>query len=128
MKTFVVKTIGRADVAQDIVRLHKLRREGISRHSVVLLKHISGQKKYVVALGHDGAEDEIRMDFDLREHFSLDVDTSTQFSVTDGGYRGKLAFLWKATAPSIYVPYRIALISLLLGIIGLGLGVLSIWK
>lgn len=128
MTKFVVRKIGRADVAQDIVRLHKNSREGISRHSVILLEHSSGRKKYVVALGHDGAKNEIKMDFDLREHFEIKADDPADFSITDGGYWGRLAFLWNATSPSIYVPYRIALISFAMGAFGLFLGGVSLCK
>lgn len=128
MKKFMVRKIGRSDVAQDIVRLHKDEREGLSRHSVILLTHSSKKKKYVIALGHDGAKNEIKMDFDLREHFEIKADEPTDFSITDGGRWGRLAFLWNATSPSIYVPYRIALVSFIMGAVGLLLGGISLCR
>ncbi|MEJ5019297.1 hypothetical protein WH297_06030 [Ochrobactrum vermis] len=128
MKEYMVTKIGKSDVAQDIVRLHKNERKGLSRHSVVLLTHSSMKKKYVVALGHDGDSDEIKMDFDLREYFDVDANKKAEFSLTDGGRWGRLAFLWNATSPSIYVPYRIALISFIMGAVGLLLGGISLCR
>lgn len=128
MKEFTVKEIGRNDVAQDIVRLHKSERRGLPRHAVVLLKHSSGKEKYVVALGHNGKADVIKMDYDLREYFDVDANKSSQFSVMSGGLLGQMLFLWRATSPSIYVPYRIALVSFIMGAVGLLLGGISLCR
>lgn len=123
----MVKGLGSGDASQDIVRIHYDNRKGIARHSVIELRR-NDQKKNVVVLGHDGEPNEIYMDIDLREHFSVTKEKAYDFDFHCVGFLGKVKYLLTATAPSTFIPAWISVLSLGLGVLGLILGGVSLCK
>ena len=116
------------EVFTDTIRIPKAHRGGISNGSVVRIDH-NGKCALAIVRGfsHDPSP-AARMDEFVRER--LDVKVRDYINVADirlANWHEKLRWYWNASSPAIYVPARVAVISLVLGVMSILLGAWSIW-
>ncbi|MRX33202.1 hypothetical protein [Aminobacter sp. MDW-2] len=125
---FVVKKAQADDAGRGRVRIHYKRRGGAPRYSVMRLTSANRVQTLVSALGHDEGEEEIWMDFDLRNRFGVKADDKIEITVSSAGPLDKLWWYLSAADPAVRIPAWLALWSVFLGAAGVVLGVISLCK
>lgn len=128
--TILKLKVGRAeydDIGRDIVRIHRddRRPAEVNRHDIIRLS--VGAKSIVVAMRGNDTPGIINIDIDLREELGLSVGGTYDFELRKVGKVGQFLWQWNATDPAVRLPAQIAIVSFCLGLIGLALGVVSIW-
>lgn len=116
------------DIGKDIVRIHSHDRRPaeVNRHDIIRLS--VGAKSVVVAMRGNDTPGIINIDIDLREDLGLlSVGATYDFELRKVGKVGQFLWQWSATDPAVRLPAQIAMVSFGLGLIGLVLGMISIW-
>ena len=106
------------DIGKDRVRLHWKRRLG-HRRFVILKLDRDGKTALVSALGHEGDEDDIQMDIDLRQRLGVEPGERVPIAVSAAGWIGQLRWYLSATDPTVRVPAHLAVLSVAVGIIAI---------
>ncbi|MCV3205745.1 hypothetical protein OHD62_05665 [Mesorhizobium sp. YC-39] len=114
------------DIGRDILRInHADRPHGISRHDIVSVE-VNGRSAIVAIRGND-EPGVVNIDVDARDDLRVLPGETYEFELRRIWF-GKLRWYWNATDPATRVPTHIAVVSFILGVIGLALGVLSVWS
>lgn len=79
----------------------------------------TGKSIYVILRGNKNGEKTIKIEEYLRNRLGVDLNTKYEFYFKKAGIFGSYLFAWNATEVGYRISARIALISLLLGIISL---------
>ena len=128
----VVKKALEEEVYRDIARVPEIHRkdsEGrtITEGSVCKLS-TAGKSTYALLRGKgDVTEAAIWLDERTRNHLGIAIGDEREFEFQPVGMRGQTRWAWNASDPSYRVSARLAVLSLVLGALGLILGLLSIW-
>jgi len=128
----VVKKAAEADVYRDIARVPEVHRKDwrgqtIPEGSVSKLS-ISGKSAYILLRGkEDEAEVAIWLDERTRNRLGINVGQEAEFEFHPVGLWGQTCWAWNASDPSYFVVARLAVLSVVLAVIGLALGVLSVF-
>lgn len=124
-----VKGLDRSEWGGSIVRLHHSHRSGIGRYGVARIINTADRSRSfdAVLLGHDD-ETAIYMAFDARQSVGIDKGQRLSFDLKELGWFGKLRWYLKTPDPRIYIPAWLAAWSVVLGLLGFLLGVVSLLK
>ena len=106
------------DIGKDRVRLHWKRRLG-HRRFVILKLNRDGKTALVSALGHEGDEDDIQMDIDLRQRLGVELGQRVSIVISAAGWIGQVRWYLSATDPTVRVPAHLAVFSVAVGIIAI---------
>ena len=106
------------DIGKDRVRLHWKRRLGRKRFVILKLDH-DGKTALVSALGHEGDEDDIQMDIDLRQRLGVKTNGRVLIAVSAAGWIDQLCWYLSATDPTVRIPAYLGVSSVTLGIISI---------
>lgn len=121
-------TVGKAatdDIGRDVLRINYADRpQGISRHDIVSVE-VNGRSAIVAIRGND-EPGIVNFDVDTRDDLRVLPGETYEFELRRIWF-GRLRWYWDATDPATRVPAQIAVISFILGLIGLALGILSVW-
>ncbi len=128
----VVKEADRAEVYRDIARIPEVHRKDCKGRTIPegsVCKLSTSHKSAYVLLRGKGNETEAAIWLDERTRNRLGVTAGEQqeFEFRPVRLWGQTCWAWDASDPSYRVSARLAVLSLLLGAVGLLLGVLSIW-
>lgn len=125
-KTFKIEGPENRDIGTWRIRLSKTDRLGADRHCLLRITH-ADQTGYFIGLGHDKGNGIAQMDFDVREHLGISgksVSVSLEVELIKG-WRGIIWYL-KHRDPYIYVPAYVGVLSLAMGLIGVGFGAIPL--
>lgn len=121
MAQLPVKALPSNDSGRLLVRVNKAYRAGIPRYGIAKLTNTENSKSFrVLVLGHDDAS-AIFMPYDIREALGVDKGRNLNFTIKKVGCLGKIWWLLSTPDPAVHVPARLALISVLLGAIGIAI-------
>lgn len=115
-----------ADIGRWRVRLSKKNRFDAGRHCLLKISH--GDKSgYFVGLGHNKGDAVAQMDLDLREHLGVSG-TGDEVELKIELINGWRSICWylRHRDPYVYVPAWVGFWSLILGVFGLAIGILSL--
>ncbi len=127
-----VEQASKEDVYRDFARIpERYRRDGggqVVPEGNVCRLSTPNRSVYIVARGL-GTIDEpiIRLDERTRNGLGVLLGDKTEFGIDAVSLLGELCWAWRASDPAYRVAARLAILSVVLGGIGLALGILSIW-
>lgn len=129
MPELEVKGLDRTEWGSSIIRLHRSHRSGIGRYGVARIVNAADPSRScdAVLLGHDD-ETAIYMAFDARQSLGVNKGQRLSFELEELGWFGKLIWYLKTPDPRIYIPAWLAAWSVVLGLLGFLLGVISLLK
>ncbi len=120
-----------ADVWKDVARIPQAYRKDVSGKNIRRAKvcHVTIGNKHKLLAIHGSPEKDARilLDDPTRIEFGVQVGDTCEVELRPVLWFGYWQWAWNASDPAYRVPAQISLISLILGIIGLALGVLSLW-
>lgn len=119
----------REDVFSDTVRVHKDNRTDSRGKPIPSARvcRISVKKRSVYAIVRGNADaGQIIMDDYLRERLGVEDGKDYHIKLAQAGFLGSLRWGWSATDPAYRIAAQQSIISLILGVIGLFLGLLSL--
>ncbi|MGO8975718.1 MAG: hypothetical protein ACLQNV_19605 [Steroidobacteraceae bacterium] len=120
--------VSKDDVFQDMVRVHRSRRKGIGAGQLCRVT-ANGATILAVARGSPGNDVEgIWLDDAMRSRLGVKEGTTADFEIKKARWDQEFAWLWYASNPIIRAPGRLAVISFILGLFGLALGLMSLFK
>lgn len=125
-KTLTVVKAQIEDAARGIVRLNNLKEYDARRFDVLKISNGDNFIRAVV-LPHN-KKGEIWISKEARDKLKADDGQSVDFEITIQNWFQRVWWYTWARDPAIHVPAHMAWISIFLGIIGLGLGVWSVWR
>ncbi|WP_245502976.1 hypothetical protein [Rhizobium ruizarguesonis] len=96
-----------------------------TKRFTILAIRSGSQSALLCALGHDGLDEEVQMDIDLREQFGVKVGDTISLEIEEAGVIGTLRWYLAARDPAIRVPALLGAWSFVLGVISLLLPLLS---
>jgi len=117
--------VDRHEVYKDIVRIHESSRGGIKSGKICWL-YVSGYGHTVVSVRglKDCQRSQILMDEAMRERVGLsqnDIGTRIKFHLQEGDWFDTILWMLWATDPAVRLPAWMAFLSLLLGLLAMGL-------
>jgi hypothetical protein len=114
------------DVYQNIVRVHRSHRIGVR---VGRLCRVSANGKTIVAIARNSAGDTDGIWLDSSQRFELDVKAGEEadFNIVGAPWYHEFLWVWRASDPVNRTAGRLGLLSLGLGIIGIILGIWSVF-
>lgn len=122
----VVLSADEDDIYRDIARIPKAHRGKLKvgkLHRVIC----KGKTAFLAVRGSPRHTDNsIKLDDKIRDHFGIDLCEACSFEFEELGFFKQYYATWHASDPFIQVANRMSLISLILGFVGLGLGLVSI--
>jgi len=128
----VVQKADEADIYRDIARVpeyHRKDRNGqtIPEGSVCKLS-TAGKSAYVLLRGQGVTkEPNIWLDYRTRKRLDITPGHQEEFEFQPVGLWGQICWAWNASDPAYFVMARLAVLSVVLGGVGLALGVLSLF-
>ncbi len=128
---YEIKEALKEDVYRDIARIpeaHRIDKKGrqITEGAICKIKH-EGYSIYSILRGNFKAKDAVvLLDERSRNRLNVKVGDSANFEIKTCSFWGKLCWALTATDPAYKLASRLAVISLVLGIIGLALGIFSL--
>lgn len=126
--TLKVDKIDKDDVFGDVVRVHYSHRPGI-RSGKICRMTILDKKILLVARNVSGNNVGIvRLDDASRYKLGVKIGQEYECSFEEVGFIGEFMWGWSASSPVNRVAVRLGLLSVILGLIGLLLGGLSLFK
>lgn len=118
MTKLLVKPLPSNDAGRLLVRLNCKHRAGVPRYGIVKLTNIRDSKSSkVLVLGHED-DSAIFMPYDIRAALGVAKNAELEFSINKVGWLGTLHWLLKTPDPAVHLPAWLALISVLLGVLG----------
>ena len=121
-----VEMIDREDVLHDMVRVHQDHRPGTRAGQIVVVRS-SGRVIRVVARGSKGdRRDVIAMDQKTRERLGVKLGQEAEFTFKLGGIVDEWRWAWTTTDAMPRIAARLAVLSVILGGLGLLLGLISL--
>jgi len=109
------------DSGRFLVRLNEKYRAGIPRYGIARLTNAENSKSVkVLLLGHND-DSAIFMPYDIREALGADKGGVLAFTVQEVGLFGKIRWLLKTPDPAVHVPAWMAVISVVLGAVGVAI-------
>lgn len=121
MAQLTVKALPSNDSGRLLVRVNKAYRAGIPRYGIAKLTNTENSKSVsVLVLGHDD-DSAIFMPYDIREALCVEKGGNLNFAIKKVGWLGKIRWLLRTPDPAVHVPAWLALISVLLGGIGIAI-------
>ncbi|WP_155326476.1 hypothetical protein [Alkalilacustris brevis] len=129
MPQLEVKGLDRSEWGSSIVRLHQSHRSGIERYDVARITNTSDRSRSydAVLLGHDD-DSAIYMAFDTRQALGVKKNAQLDFELKALGWFDKLRWYLRTPDPRIFIPAWLAIWSVGLGVVGIVLGVVSLFK
>ncbi|MBY5976838.1 hypothetical protein KUV39_09290 [Phaeobacter italicus] len=124
-----VKPATERHLGRQRILIHKNHRGTANRFDVIRVHH--GQKSTdVVVIGQrDEEKNVVRLDLDDRKALGIEETGKTyELSIEQLGWIGRYWWYIRARDPAIYLPARIALLSLGLGALGVALGFASLFS
>lgn len=132
LSKLVVKKSAEADVYRDIARVPEVHRRDqkgntIEEGSVCKLS-CEGRSAHVLLRGKgDETEAAVWLDERTRNRLGVAPGEQREFELRPVGLWGQTCWAWHASDPSYFVVARLAVLSVVLGLIGLALGILSVF-
>ena len=128
MPRLTVRPLEREDVFHDMVRLHLDHRIDSQAGRVIVIE-ANGQKVRALARGAPAnSRTTIHMDLAMREKLGVSLKEEVDFAILPGDMLDEWAWAWNATNAMPRIAARLAVLSLLLGLIGLVLGMIALAK
>lgn len=126
-----VQQATKEDVYRDIVRVSELYRldthgEGVPEGSVCRIIAPGGAAYGILRGLGNSSEPVINMDERLRNLLHLSDGAEVDFQFNPAGFWGQFQWAWSASDPAYRVAARLALLSVVLGAVGLLLGLFSL--
>lgn len=118
MTKLPVRPLPSNDAGRLLVRLNTKYRTGISRYGIARVTNIQEAKSVnVLVLGHDD-DGAIFMPYDIRVALGVAKCAELEFSIEKVRWLGKIHWLLNCPDPAVHIPAWLALISVLLGALG----------
>ena len=124
----LVHQLIKEDVFQDIVRVHRSHRKGIAAGQLCRITANGATVLAVARNSHGNDVEGIWLDDAMRSHLRVKEGAKADFEIKKARWDQEFAWLWNAANPIIRAPGRLAVISFILGLFGLALGLISIFK
>jgi hypothetical protein len=86
---------------------------------VILQLEHQGRRALVSALGHEDDEDQVQMDFDLRDRLQVEPGDKVSLTVSEVGWVRQLRWYLFATDPAVRLPALLGAWSFAVGIIAI---------
>lgn len=122
-----VRQIEREDVFHDMARLHLSHRPNSPAGTVLKIK----ADKRLVYRAARGApanlKDSIWIDLKTRQALGLQANVEADLEISKANCFEEMFWTWNATNPAARIATRVSVVSLILGLVGLGLGVVSLF-
>lgn len=118
MQDFPVKALPSSDNGRLLVRLNIKYRDRILRYGIGRLTNSRNAKPVkTLLLGHDD-DTAIFMPYDIREALGVSKGGSLSFTLQKVSWLGKVWWLLRTPDPAVQIPALLAVISVILGILG----------
>ena len=113
------------EVFRDIVRIHEDSRNGLTQGRVHKFS-IQGKSTYFILRGSDDEKDRgrILMDDASRRTMGVCFQQSEDFEIVEANFFGEVYWAWNASETAYLVAAKLAVVSLVLGLLSLVLAVL----
>jgi hypothetical protein len=116
------------DIFHDMVRVHYSHREGIKAGQICRVS-TNGKTVLAVARGTPGNDTNgIWLDDAMRTHLSLKERATAEFEIDKASWYQEFTWMWHSSDPVIRTAGRLGVISFVLGLFGLALGLISLFK
>lgn len=126
MVTLVVRPLEREDVFEDMVRVHLSHRPNSKAGSVIKVR-ANGQTTRAIARGAPGnSREEIFLDLATRQKLGLSLNQAADIKILAASTFDELIWAWNATNAMPRIASRLAVLSIVLGVVGLLLGLISL--
>lgn len=125
---FEIRQARQEDVFKDIVRVNENYRSGIDAGLVCKITHMNVCCYAIVRGTLDDGVAAIEIDERLRDKLLVKVGHHANLTIAKATWFGEQVWAYGASDPAYRVATRLALISFALGIVGLILGVISLFK
>jgi hypothetical protein len=125
-----VRKLPEEDVLKDVVRLGDAYRDGIPNQTICLVRANRRKARgFVRGWGESstGSEPIIGLDAAMRRKLGLEKDVEYDFQLIPLGGLGQFLWYLGASDPAVRLPAMLALVSLIVGVIGFFLGIVSVW-
>lgn len=131
MKLKVAQT-AEEDVYKNLARIpesHRTDHKGRAIEEGRICKVTAGGRSVLLSLRgqQDHSNPTIHVDEKTRKVLGLTVGREAEFRFREVSWLGQFLWAWRATDPAYKIAARLGLLSVVLGVIGLALGVGSIW-
>lgn len=124
---YVVRSAYKGDVGLSRVRLQPPARNNARRFALAEVSDKYERSIRAIVLGHEGPENDIRLDLYQREELHVRPGQAVMFKVQEVGWCKKIGWYLFQSDPAIYVPAWLAFWSVILGGLGFVLGILSLY-
>lgn len=116
------------DVFSDIARLHLDHRPGAEAGKIIMLT-VGGKTAYAVARGlrSGTSKGQIALDSAMRERLDVKANQVYEFEIKPAGFWGSVCWAWHSTDAMPRVAARLGAISVGLGVLGVLLGLFSLY-
>jgi hypothetical protein len=128
MASLVVHELDKDDFLQDIVRVHYSHRKDIKAGQIC---RITVKDVPVLAAARGAPKNDrtgIWLSDAMRSRLGVKEGMTADFEIKKARWYQEFAWLWYATDPANRTAGRLGVISFALGLIGLGLGLISLFK
>jgi hypothetical protein len=124
----MVHQVLKDDIFRDMVRVHRSHREGINAGQII---RVSANGKTVLAVARGAPANDtngIWLDDAMRSRLSLKENTTAEFKIEKGSWYHEFAWMWHSSNPVNRTAGRLGMISFVLGLFGLALGLIALFK
>jgi hypothetical protein len=123
-----VKQQSLSDIFEDMARLHLDHRPGAPAGRVIAIE-ANGRTVRAIARGApNNRRDTIHLDSAMRQRLGVKPNQVVDFTIRIGNWRDDIAWAWHATNAMPRIAIRLATLSVALGVVGLMLGAISLFK
>jgi hypothetical protein len=123
MVSLVVRDASTEDYFNDIIRIHADNRPGSKAGHVIVVK-ANGAKVRGIARG-GAATDEVFLSGDAQLKLSLARNSVNHIEICSGNLLSEVYWAWRASDPTARIAARLAVLSVVLGALGVVLGFLA---
>ena len=128
MPRLMVKSLSLGDISEDMARVHLDHRPGSNAGRVIVLKVGSKRVRALARGAPANSRGTIHLDQAMRDKLDVALNTEVDFTITRGRFWDEFLWAWQATNAMPRVAARLGTISVMLGMLGLFLGILSCAK
>ena len=126
MVALMVRPLEREDVFEDMVRVHLSHRPK-SKAGAVIKVSANGRTTRAIARGAPkNSRDEIFLDLATRQKLGLNLNQAAELKISAASTFDELIWAWNATNAMPRIASRLAVLSVVLGFVGLLLGSVSL--